>query len=67
MDGRLLAATHNENIDYVLQFERSERATHITQIRHKLNYAISKTIFDDRRKIENDYFLAWCHVVPLNT
>lgn len=52
------AATHNENIDYVLKFERSERATHIARMRQKLNYAISKTIFDDRRKIENDYFQA---------
>jgi uncharacterized protein len=52
------AANHNETIDYVLRFERSERETHIARMRHKLNYVISKTIFDERRTIETDYFQA---------
>lgn len=52
------AATHNENIGDILQFERSERAIHVARMRDKLNYAISKAIFDERRTVETNYYRA---------
>jgi len=50
------AATHNENIDDILEYESKERVTHIARMRQKLNFHISKAIFDERRTIESKYF-----------
>ena len=54
----LWVANHDKTIDYVLHYEHGERKIHISRMRQKLNFAVSKTFFDERRTIETNYFQA---------